>query len=220
MSDRHGRNPVQLTALGNTGTPRWSPDSQWIAFDRQGAVYVVSVAGGAPRLLAPDNASNACPSWSADGKWLYFASARTHQFQVWKTPVDGGDPVQVTFRGGHAPLGSQDGRYIYYAKTEYANPEIWQVPAEGGAEKQLSALMHPATWASWAVTDRGILFAGPSGTGRPVLSLFDFATHRVTGLGVLNIPPFWLGATRDGKTVAFDQPGSEQDQVMLVENFR
>ena len=220
VSDRDGRNPVQLTALGNTGTPRWSPDSQWIAFDRRGAVYVVSVAGGAPRLLAPDNASNACPSWSADGKWLYFASARTHQFQVWKTPVDGGDPVQVTFRGGHAPLGSQDGRYIYYAKTEYANPEIWQVPAEGGAETQLSALVHPATWASWAVTDRGILFAGPSGTGRPIVSLFDFATHRVAGLGVLNIPPFWLGATRDGKTVAFDQPGSEQDQVMLVENFR
>jgi len=70
------------------------------------------------------------------------------------------------------------------------------------------------------VVDQGILFAQPSGTGRPVVSLFDFATHRVTAMGVLNIAPFWLGATRDGKTVAFDQPGSEQDQVMLVENFR
>jgi len=68
--------------------------------------------------------------------------------------------------------------------------------------------------------DKGILFAGASGRGRPVVSLFDFATHRVTGLGVVNIAPFWLGASRDGKTVVFDQPGSERDQVMLVENFR
>jgi hypothetical protein len=37
---------------------------------------------------------------------------------------------------------------------------------------------------------------------------------------VLNGIPFWLGATPDGKTVAFDQPGEEQAQAMLVENFR
>ena len=32
--------------------------------------------------------------------------------------------------------------------------------------------------------------------------------------------PFWLTATRDGKTVAFDPPGWQQAQVMLIENFR
>jgi hypothetical protein len=37
---------------------------------------------------------------------------------------------------------------------------------------------------------------------------------------VLNRVPFWLGATPDGRTVAFDQPGQEQAQAMLVENFR
>jgi len=127
VSDRDGSNPVQLTALGGTGTPRWSPDSQSIAFDRKGAIYVVSVQGGAPRLIAPDNLENDCPSWSPDGKWVYFASARTHDFQVWKAPAEGGSPVQVTARGGHAALASPDGKYVYYAKSQYANPEIWQV---------------------------------------------------------------------------------------------
>jgi hypothetical protein len=37
---------------------------------------------------------------------------------------------------------------------------------------------------------------------------------------VLERTPFWLGATRDGRTIAFDQPGREQDQAMLVENFK
>jgi len=221
VCDRDGSNPVQLTALGDTGTPRWSPDSQWIAFDRRGAIYIVSVAGGAPRLIASDNTENACPSWSTDGKWVYFASSRTHDFfQIWKAPAEGGAAIQVTQHGGHAALASSDGKYIYYAKSQYADPEIWQVPVEGGVETQVSPLVRPPSWASWAVVDRGILFAGPSGHGRPVVNFFDFATQKVTALGIINIAPFWLGASRDGKTVVFDQPGSEQDQVMLVENFR
>ena len=221
VCDRDGSNPMQLTALGDTGTPRWSPDSQWIAFDRRGTIYVVNVAGGAPRLVvAPDSNGTECPSWSADGKWVYFASGRTQELQVWKAPAEGGEPVQVTFQGGHAALASRDGKYIYYAKTHYADPEIWQVPVGGGVETQVSPLVRPPSWASWAVVERGILFAGPSGHGRPVVNFFDFATHKVTSLGVMNIAPFWLGASRDGKTVVFDQPGSEQDQVMLVENFR
>ncbi len=219
-SDRDGSNPVQLTALGGAGTPRWSPDSQWVAFDRRGAIYLVNASGGAPRLVAPDTAENACPSWSVDGKWIYFTSSRTRDFQVWKAPAEGGEAVRITQHGGHAPLPSPDGKYVFYAKSQYADPEIWQVPANGGAETELSPLVHPATWASWAVVDKGILFAGSSGKGPPLVSLFDFATHRVSALGTVKIAPFWLGATRDGKTVVFDQPGSEQDQVMLVDNFR
>jgi len=41
-----------------------------------------------------------------------------------------------------------------------------------------------------------------------------------TSLAVLDKVPFWLGATADGQTVAFDQPGQEQAQAMLIENFR
>jgi hypothetical protein len=37
---------------------------------------------------------------------------------------------------------------------------------------------------------------------------------------MLHIVPFWLAATHDGKTVAFDQPGWHQAQIMLIENFR
>jgi hypothetical protein len=36
----------------------------------------------------------------------------------------------------------------------------------------------------------------------------------------LGIAPFWLSATRDGKTVVYDQPGWQQSQIMLAENFR
>ncbi|HXJ45580.1 MAG TPA: winged helix-turn-helix domain-containing protein [Candidatus Dormibacteraeota bacterium] len=224
VSERDGSNPVQLTAVGGAGTPRWSPDSQWIAFDasdRNGTkIYKIKLGSGSPEILTRDEFENRCPSWSRDGKWVYFASTRTNEYQVWKIPVDGGAAVQVTRQGGHAALESGDGKLLYYAKTAYANPQIWQVPVDGGAERLVSQQLQPFSWASWAVVDKGIVFAGPSGKGRPWISLYDSAQRTVTKLGEIQTVPFWLGASHDGKSAVFDQPGWQQSQIMLIENFR
>lgn len=223
-SERDGSNPVQLTAVGGAGTPRWSPDSQWIAFDasdRNGTkIYKIKLGSGTPQLMTHDESENRCPSWSRDGEWIYFASTRTNEYQVWKIPADGGAAIQVTKQGGHAALESADGKLVYYAKTAYANPQIWQVPVDGGAERPVSQQLQPFSWASWAVTDQGIIFAGPSGRGRPWISAFDPNRRTVTKVGEIDTVPFWLGASQDGRTVVFDQPGWQQSQIMLVENFR
>jgi hypothetical protein len=170
-------------------------------------------------LLTPEH-YNVCPSWSHDGKWVYFASTRSGHFQVWKVPAAGGAALQVTKQGGHAALPSADGKLIYYAKSQYANPEIWQIPVNGGLETLVSPQLRPATWASWAVTQKGVVFAAPSGQGRPFASLYDPATHRINNLAVLPIVPFWLSASPDASAILFDQPGWQQAQIMLVENFR
>lgn len=224
VSDRDGSNATQLTAVGFAGTPRWSPDSKSVVFDagtRDGpTIFAVRMDGGAPRQLVSDNGENVCPSWSHDGKWIYFASHRTGEYQAWKVPAEGGTPIQITRQGGHAALESADGKYLYYAKTHYANPEIWQVPVGGGPEKLVSPLIRPASWAAWAVVEKGIIFAASLGDGAPGIHLFDFAKRRVTNVATINTVPFWLGASSDGKTVVFDQPGWQQAQIMLVENFR
>ncbi len=224
VSNRDGSHPFQLTAVGGAGTPRWSPDSQSIVFDvnrHEGGSKVVRInlRGGAPQILTPDTHESEVPSWSRDGKWIYFASNRSGDVQVWKVPAAGGSPVQVTHQGGHAALESPDGKLLFYAKNSAPEPEIWQVPVDGGAETPLP-LVRPGTWASWQVVDSGILFVGPSLGHRAVLSLFDFDHRRTTTIAVLDRVPFWLGATSDGRTVAFDQPGQEQGQTMLVDNFR
>jgi Tol biopolymer transport system component/DNA-binding winged helix-turn-helix (wHTH) protein len=223
ISNRDGSNAFQLTAVGGAGTPRWSPDSESIVFDANATngskIVAINVRGGAPRILTQDSFHSVCPSWSRDGQWIYFASPRGGNWQVWKVAAAGGTPAQVTRQGGHAALESADGKFLYYAKSETAEPEIWQVPVEGGAETPLP-LVRPGTWASWQVVEGGILFVGPSLGHQAVLSSFDLASHRTTSIAVLDRIPFWLGATLDGRTVAFDQPGQEQAQAMLVENFR
>jgi hypothetical protein len=61
---------------------------------------------------------------------------------------------------------------------------------------------------------------GPSLGHQAVLSFYDFARQRTSTVEFLERTPFWLGATPDGRIVAFDQPGQEQAQTMLVDNFR
>src|SRR2546422_4241172 len=40
--------------------------------------------------------SNNVPTWSRDGKWIYFSSNRTGSWQIWKVPSVGGSAIQVT----------------------------------------------------------------------------------------------------------------------------
>ncbi|HEX6880306.1 MAG TPA: winged helix-turn-helix domain-containing protein [Terriglobales bacterium] len=226
VADSDGSNPYRVSSVGNAGTPRWSPDSRSLAFDAPGrntaVIYTVNIDGSSPRILTPDlkQFSGQCPSWSQDGKWIYFASNAGGSRQLWKIPSAGGTPAQVTKFGGNAGYESFDGKYVYYAKTFYANPEIWRIPVRGGPEEPVSPGVRPASWASWQVVDNGIVFASSSGIKGPEVSFFDFTTRRITRVASLPIVPFWLTATRDGKTIAFDRPGWQQAQAMLVENFR
>lgn len=66
---------------------------------------------------------NAFPSWSRDGRWIYFMSDRSGQREVWKAAFPGGGaPVRVTQGGGAVAFESTDGRYLYYTRTRDRGP--------------------------------------------------------------------------------------------------
>ena len=84
VSDLDGSNAVQLTSLAaptGTGVPRWSPDGQSIVFasDAEGQfdIFVVASSGGKPRRLTSDPSIEHVPSFSRDGRWIYFSSMCT-----------------------------------------------------------------------------------------------------------------------------------------------
>jgi DNA-binding winged helix-turn-helix (wHTH) protein len=207
-----GSSPQQLTNMGRTGTPRWSPDGRWIAFDSDGrfgrsAIYIVSANGGHVQAVVADESNNSVPSWSRDGKYIYFASNRGEGWgadQLWKVPVEGGQPVQITRHGGFSAFESADGKTVYYAKHRFENPEIWQVPANGGEEERVS-LLHPSDWASWALTEKGILLLGEYSGQQSELQYFDFATRSVHSLATLEKASFWLASSANGSSVWYSE---------------
>jgi Tol biopolymer transport system component/DNA-binding winged helix-turn-helix (wHTH) protein len=218
VSTLEGAFPRRLTSMGKTGTPRWSPDSRSIAFDSDGrenrsGIYVVPSEGGSVRPVVEDRWNNSVPSWSRDGKWIYFASNRDsgdEKSQVWKVSVDGGQLVQVTHNGGFSAYESPDGQTLYYAKSRYENPELWQVPVNGGTEARVSSLLHPSTWANWAVTDKGIFFLSEYSEKTSTLEYFDFASRGVHPVATLEKASFWLSASVDGSSIWYSELTEEQ----------
>jgi dipeptidyl aminopeptidase/acylaminoacyl peptidase len=104
--------------------------------DGQWEVYVISANGDRPQRLTTHPASDSLPSWSQDGKWIYFASNRSGEYQVWKMPASGGEAVRVTHKGGFVGFESRDAKWVYYTKSDTAS-SLWKAPVEGGEEKQV-----------------------------------------------------------------------------------
>ena len=222
--DSDGSNCGQLTSLrGTAGAARWSPDGRYIAFEfrprEHSEVYLLDVSSGVPRLLPTlPGADNGGPNWSRDGKWIYFYSDRGGgRFQLWKTRLNGGTPVQVTQNGGVFAAESADGRFLYYSK--YETPGIWKMPLNGGEEIRM--LDQPAgdSWWNWAVDRNGIYFFGSNRGTSSGVNFFDFTSGKKTLLAAADKPSQGLALSPDGRSILYVQSEWATSSIMLVKNF-
>jgi Tol biopolymer transport system component/DNA-binding winged helix-turn-helix (wHTH) protein len=224
--DVGGSNCDQVTSLhGTAGRPRWSPDGRSLAFEfhpnERSEIYVVEVPGGVPHLLPTNSgADNLSPSWSGDGKWLYFASKRgAEAFQIWRIPVQGGSASRLTRNGGISPMESPDGRFLYYCKYEQGG--VWRMPLAGGEETQVLNTVEGASWPNWALTSEGIYYLNFDGFPHVSLDFFDFASRKSLPIWRLEKEPGWgLSVSRDGRSIVYVKNEFEESNLMLVRNFR
>jgi hypothetical protein len=217
-----------LTSLeSSSGTPRWFPDGRRIVFDSQTEgqteIYVTDTDTRVPRRLTSDPSDDVTPSVSHDGKWIYFASTRTGRWEVWRTPVEGGQAMQMTQKGGVVPFESSDGKEVYYQKV-FGPSEVWKVPVAGGEETRV---LGPAGSFQFAVVSGGIYFIepGPPGNAEGVkgnsLKFFSFAKGTAEKVfDVKDLPWMGLSVSHDGRYVLFSQYDPFVCDLMLVENFR
>ncbi|HUG62718.1 MAG TPA: protein kinase, partial [Methylomirabilota bacterium] len=113
--------------------PDWSPNGRFIAYWGYGTdsavrdrdLWVMPAAGSAPWRVTADAAIDWCPQWSADGRYLYFASDRGGSMNLWRLPMDpdtgrgAGVPEALTTPSPYVanPRASRAGGLIAYAST-------------------------------------------------------------------------------------------------------
>jgi hypothetical protein len=97
-----GRSIVPLTESSldvQWADPRWSPDGTRIVAVRQSrgvsAIVVLGAEGNVLRTFGTTRAINSGPSWSADGRRIYFSSDRSGLPQIYVADV-GSAPISVT----------------------------------------------------------------------------------------------------------------------------
>jgi len=95
VADTDGSNLVQISREETAGYPRWSPDSQKIAFEmtepggRLG-VYTADISDRVPHKLKTNARESNRPFWSHNGKWIYFLGYEGVGHQLYRCPAGGG----------------------------------------------------------------------------------------------------------------------------------
>jgi Tol biopolymer transport system component/DNA-binding winged helix-turn-helix (wHTH) protein len=227
VANRDGSGSTPLTNFEGRrlGSPSWNADGQRVALDgiegRAWNLYIVSANGGPIRRLISDAFNNIRPSWSPDGRWIYFGSDRTGSWQIWKIPSAGGTPAQVTRGGGMEPVVSRDGQRIYYAK-ETPVQGIWEVPAEGGREVQI---VNRGTQLNFDVADSGIFMMDATTKPQATVEMFSFASQKLTT--VARLPPglpfsnaSYLRVSRDGAAMLYVQYDQWSGDIEMLPGMR
>jgi Tol biopolymer transport system component len=134
--------------------PAWSPDSRQLAFstDRFSTqlprleaghltLAIMDVASGQVREAGGfDDGKNIDPQWSRDGRSLYFLSDHQGITNIYRVPVDGGSPLQLTniltgvsgITSLSPALSVADGRLVFSAYEDNGY-NIYAIDTEGAA---------------------------------------------------------------------------------------
>lgn len=97
--------PIRAEPVRFPSTPSVSPTGEQIYFSWRGDIWKSSTEGGRIERVTSDNAQETSPRISHSGKDLFYASNKSGVNQVYRMPIEGGIPVQLTFHSeGSIPI--------------------------------------------------------------------------------------------------------------------
>ncbi|CAN5177334.1 S41 family peptidase [soil metagenome] len=172
-----------VTDAATEGRPRYSPDGKSLAFTstrggNNANIYILDLTSGALTRLTYAEANEELDGWSADGKWLYFASAINdvgRQPDIFRVVATGGTPLEVSreqylseFQAAPSPdgqsialmaRGGSNGQWWRNGSSHIDQTEIWVKGVAGdGAYRRLLSDAARHAWPMWTPDGQTLYF--------------------------------------------------------------
>ncbi|MBI3476761.1 MAG: PD40 domain-containing protein [Acidobacteria bacterium] len=231
MSDADGTQLVQVSNFKDprTGSPHWSPDSQKIVFDTRHSelaeLYVADISERLPRKLITNITDIFLPTWSHDGKWIYFVSGEPTSRGIYRCPASGGDAVLLlTLPPQSSLLGplaeSFDGETLYFSRAVGGYRwELDMVSTQRPVKITAVEGLPTVDYNVWAIAPGGMYFVDFD--ANKSIRYFDFSTKQVRPiLDVGRAVDGGLAVSPDGRWVLYVQKEDYNEDIMLVDNFQ
>ena len=197
ISDRHGGaadvylldvqtgNEKRLTNYNyRTAYPKWSPGGTKIAFfsatrekilPRIQLIWRMKSDGTDLEALVVDGESNDEPTFSPDGKWLAFTSARDKNEEIYSINIDTQQIIRLTNHPDrdYQPDWSPDGESIAFVSRRDGNPEIYTMTANGEQLTNLTKSKRIEMMPDWSPDGAQIAFKQETLDGRYEIHVID-----------------------------------------------
>jgi TolB protein len=145
VSNAQGRNPVRKTRSDAVkASPCWSPDGSQLVFamDPGPQLYVMSVAGGAPRRLGVGFSYAAEPDWSRTNPnkiaFTVRVSGGRYQIAVYDMAAGKAQVVSKADFDGIEPSWLADGRHLVYTARDRSTSVLSILDTETGKSTRIS----------------------------------------------------------------------------------
>jgi serine/threonine protein kinase len=223
----------RLLTEGDAAQPSWSPGGGRIAYwywstEGRGDIATIPAAGGAPVRVTTEDSTDWNPTWSPDGKYIYFASDRSGSMSLWRIAVDEktgavlslAEAVPTPSRYPLSISFSRDGKLLAYVRYEsMANLQSIAFDASSGnvtgepvwVTRGFTGISHPqlspdgehyvARWPR--LTQEDIAIFNKDGSNWRALTDDKFQDRR----------PRWFP---DGRRVAFSSDRSGVNQIWSI----
>jgi Tol biopolymer transport system component/DNA-binding winged helix-turn-helix (wHTH) protein len=131
--------------IHNAYNPNWSPDGRLIVFERHYEIWIANADGSrqerVPGVARRELALAArWPAFSPDGAQIvYLDAGGTPLADLWRAPIDGGEPTRLTFAPAmaSAPVWHPNGRHVIYSTQRGGSRTLWQVDIGSGISRPL-----------------------------------------------------------------------------------